>query len=117
MFPPGRASDATNPEPTGSATPAMMIGIVAVLLRAAAIACVLDGDNKINVKTDEFRRQLREACRVGVQQSVPQAPRCDLPPIRARGGRSANTCHTRLTAGSEDDEDERIPMRRVFSAD
>src|SRR5262249_543652 len=40
MLPPGRASDATKPEPTGSAILTMIIGIVVVLARAATIACV-----------------------------------------------------------------------------
>jgi hypothetical protein len=42
MFPPGRARLPTNPDPTGSPTPTMTIGIAVVAFLAASVACPAD---------------------------------------------------------------------------
>ena len=65
IFPPGRARLVTNPAPTGSPTPAITIGIVAVASFAAAVAGVL-----VLTMTSTLRRT-SSAASAGNRSSLP----------------------------------------------
>jgi hypothetical protein len=54
ILPPGRARLATNPDPTGSPTDTITIGIVDVALRTATSAGVDHATNDIDITIDEF---------------------------------------------------------------
>src|SRR5262245_17439538 len=111
MLPPGRASDATKPVPTGSAGPTIMIGIVAVLLRAAAIAGVTD---ERMTSTLRLTSSAAKSGKCVEPDPGERASSTTLRPSSQPKSRRPSTraCKFRLLAGSPGDAFSRTPTRR-----
>ena len=60
-LPPGRARLATKPEPTGSPTLVITMGMVVVAFFAANAGCRPCDHDQINLETNQVRRKLRQA--------------------------------------------------------
>src|SRR4029079_3307931 len=70
MFPPGRASDATRPVPTGSPAAANTIGIVVTARFTAAAVVFAEGTNKTDLKPGEFGGDFGDALATPVCPAV-----------------------------------------------
>ena len=60
IFPPGRARLETSPVPTGSATAANTMGIVALAFLAAKRSAGAGGDDDVNFELDQFGCKVRQ---------------------------------------------------------